>query len=285
MEKKHIIILSFLLLITIAVMSIAVVQFTEKTPELDFSKLELNQSDAYVSISSNDLTGYNRWLPFTFRLEQKGNTNNESIVALLNKNVKKATLYSETNENLFSTNELIWTALEMEDGSYNLALVIIPNLDELKLDKATNVRRITFDTIDGEKIEYTLPSYVVEARETIRENELYVATTTVEVGIQQDLSATVTYGFIGNIEMTDFALDYPKNFANISKHEIYEPIISEDEGISEYQVALYFSEPAEPNQKIVFRPFLQVYSENNSGWLIPPLPAYIYCNQERDWIF
>jgi hypothetical protein len=301
MEKKHIIILSFLLLITIAVASIAVVSISViSTPEkklvLDLSKLELNQDDAYVAISSNDSGGSNRWLPFYFTIESEKNTNFKSILAILNKaerenivrtmlheDITRVTLYSETNESLISTDKVIWTATEYNNGSsyeYQILLIIDLDLDELKLDKATNIQKMTFDMSNGEKIEHVLPNYIVEARETISEEELYVSMIPIYSSISEDATANTDYGFKGNWEITALELDYPENFANITKHEIGEPTTN-IEGDIDYPVVIYFSEFG-PTQRTVFRPFLRVHSENDSGWLIPGYPAYIWNPESVD---
>ena len=306
MEKKHIIILSFLLLITIAVASIAVVSIsvmssTETNPRLDLSRLELNQNDAYIAISSNDPSGSNRWLPFYFTIESEENANfkntlaglmeterekaeRESIVQdILYENITRVTLYSEANESLISTDKVIWTATEYRGNSYQLFLAIQLDLDELKLDKATNIQKITFDMSNGEKIEHIL-NYTVEARETISEKEIYVSSIPVYVPIREDVTARPDYGFMGNQKITDLELDYPANFANITKHEIGDPTINmkaDMEGQIDYPVIIYFSEFG-PDQRTVFRPFLRVYSENDSGWLIPGYPAYIWNPESVD---
>lgn len=235
-----------------------------------FYSLTLNQGEAYISISKNDIEGYNRWLPFYFSLSSKRNLTVEEVEKELSEEIDKAVLYT-TNGELYSTDQLIWSAYEVAEKTYNLTLVLVPELDSLNSNGAINVESIVLVSSDWEK-SYNLPEYIVDERNTISSDELYVSLSSMESDIIENGTAYVNYGiFKNNNEISEFFLEYSKSFSPVIDYSIVNENQGEDDSI-EYSVLVQLKENSE---KTVFRPFLKVnYRKQKCGFLVPSVPVY-----------
>lgn len=274
MKTKILITISILVLVIISVVVISPIIKPENTiPELqsNLAELQIDQGDTFIAISSNDTDGYNRWIPFYFHLQTESDDGIEAVEAFLNETFTEATLYSNSGDSLFTTEELIWSAFRLDTNSYNLTLVIVPDLQDFVIDELIQINKIAL-SFNNEAVEYMLPNYTIEARDTIKD-DLYVAVSTMETEFQDNLIARVNYGIMGNTTSVEsLELDYPTDFANIEKYEI-DKINESADGVKEYSMIIHFSAP---NNKIVFRPFIKIlYSDNNYEWVIPTVPAYI----------
>jgi len=241
----------------------------------EFAKLILDQNDTFIALSNNDASGYNRWVPFYFFLQTDLDYNVEEVEAYLKENIAELTLYDEKNVAILTTNELIWSPYKLEENKYNLTLVIQADLNITTFNETTKLNKVVLD-IKGEKVDYLLDNYLIEARETISEDSLYSSQSTIETSIlEEELSSSINYGIAGKeIEsIRSLELHYPNGFANISSYA-FETSEIDGTGNLVYHAKIYFSQPS---NKVVFRPFIQVNYSNGDlgGWLIPALPAYI----------
>ena len=237
---------------------------------LDFEHLTLDQEIAYISISKNDISGYNRWLPFYFTFSSEDDLTEKQVEKVLNDNIKKATLNAENGE-VYSTQQLIWSAYKLENNQYNLTLVLIPELNTLVSDEPINIKYINlYDSKDS--YTYSLASYLVESKETIAEDEMYVSLSSMESDILEDYSVNVNYGIIGNgNKVSDFSLEYSNDFTPVLSYVLANTNQTEDNE-TEYSVKIQLNGNY---KKSVFRPFLKVtYNDGKSGYLIPSLPVY-----------
>ena len=237
---------------------------------LDFEHLTLDQEIAYISISKNDIDGYNRWLPFYFTISSEDDLTEKQVEKVLNDNIKKATLNTENGE-VYSTQQLIWSAYKLENNQYNLTLVLIPELNTLVSDEPINIKYINlYDSKDS--YTYSLASYLVESKETIAEDEMYVSLSSMESDILEDYSVNVNYGIIGNgNKVSDFSLEYSNDFTPVLSYVLANTNQTEDNE-TEYSVKIQLNGNY---KKSVFRPFLKVtYNDGKSGYLIPSLPVY-----------
>ena len=237
---------------------------------LDFEHLTLDQEIAYISISKNDISGYNRWLPFYFTFSSEDDLTEKQVEKVLNDNIKKATLNTENGE-VYSTQQLIWSAYKLENNQYNLTLVLIPELNTLVSDEPINIKYINlYDSKDS--YTYSLASYLVESKETIAEDEMYVSLSSMESDILEDYSVNVNYGIIGNgNKVSDFSLEYSNDFTPVLSYVLANTNQTEDNE-TEYSVKIQLNGNY---KKSVFRPFLKVtYNDGKSGYLIPSLPVY-----------
>ncbi len=237
---------------------------------LDFEHLTLDQEIAYISISKNDISGYNRWLPFYFTFSSEDDLTEKQVEKVLNDNIKKATLNTENGE-VYSTQQLIWSAYKLENNQYNLTLVLIPELNTLVSDEPINIKYINlYDSKDS--YTYSLASYLVESKETIAEDEMYVSLSSMESDILEDYSVNVNYGIIGNgNKVSDFSLEYSNDFTPVLSYVLANTNQTEDNE-TEYSVKIQLNGNY---KKSVFRPFLKVtYNDGKSAYLIPSLPVY-----------
>ena len=67
--------------------------FVRLKPDIsELTNLKLDQGNAYISISSNDVSGYNRWLPFYFQVEGNNNLSERDVEAALKEKISRALL-------------------------------------------------------------------------------------------------------------------------------------------------------------------------------------------------
>lgn len=271
MKKK---ILFVILLCTIAVMAYLFYN-TDRSDiidakiNLDFSNLNLDQKEAFISLSKNDISGYNRWVPFYFNLTTKEDLSEEKVEALLNEKILKASL--STNDGVFyQTDQLIFSVGKSDENFYHLTLVVIPEVGELSFDGGETITQIELSSSDN-SYKYELPSYLIEERETLLEDELSVSISSMLSEIQENLSASIDYGIEKNgYEITNLNLDFPSDFSNIKDYQVVNSVQTED-GSVEYSIIAHLNDNSSGT---IFRPFLHVeYGEGKSGWLIPSVPV------------
>lgn len=266
-KKRYLILIpAFFILVIIIVISMNMKQ----VENFVFSKLKLDQGNAFISISKNNIDGYNRWIPFYFYLETDTDLEPEEAETLLNENIAQATLYSDKQNELFTTTQLIWSAYKLDAGSYNLTLVLIPELDQLDMEGVQQIDKIILRS-DKSNCEYDLSNYLIEARDTIPEDQLYVSLSSMESQVQDDLTAQVDYGFKKNgNDVNALDLDFPSEFTDIVNYKVNNATSTEEDTI-EYSVSVLLNSK---DSKTVFRPFLKVEYNNTIGWLIPSVPVY-----------
>jgi len=274
-KKSKLFIAFTITLVTVAIASTIIMKFRndEKDDTFVLGELQLIQIDSYIALSSNDRSAYNRGLPFYFNVQTKGDSNTEKVEQALIETFSSVMIYSNSSGVLFETEVLIWGVGKQEPGLYNLTLFIIPDFHELIIDNKTKIDKIVFIS-NNEEIEHDLVNYIIETKETILEDVLYVASSTILTDINEDLYAVVCYGIFEKEAIVEgIELYYPVNFADISKHELIDEY--KTEGDFEY-LAYYFNiHFLSKNEKIVFRPFIQVKYDGKSGWVVPTVPAYI----------
>ena len=149
--------------------------------------------------------------------------------------------------------------------------MLIPELNTLVSDEPINIKYINlYDSKDG--YTYSLASYLVESKETIAEDEMYVSLSSMESDILEDYSVNVNYGIIGNgNKVSDFSLEYSNDFTPVLSYVLANTNQTEDNE-TEYSVKIQLNGNY---KKSVFRPFLKVtYNNGKSGYLIPSLPVY-----------
>ncbi len=242
------------------------------TKAVNFTNLQLDQGEAFISISSNVIGGYNRWIPFYFSVQTESKYTNEEIVQSLEENIKTITLFSENNETLVTSSDLIWTSADIGDNKYNLVLVIIPELENTAFNNMTLVISLSLSN-DSESKEYTLPKCLIEAKETALEKDFFVSLSTFDTRYSEGDSCQINYGILdkNDNKINEFALVYPSSFG-VEKYEFIHQGI-EDKDYT-FKVNAHFSSRRE---KLMFRPFIKIkYSDaNQEAYLIPALPAYI----------
>jgi hypothetical protein len=237
---------------------------------MDLDSLRLDQGEAFIAISNNDMEGFNRWIPFFFSFQAKSDIETKYIEEFMYETINYATLYNGKNI-ICTTDELVWSVGSSSDNSYTITLIVLPDLDELEIDGIVEIDTLSFSTND-KIVEYILPSYKIEARDTVPESDLYVSLSAIDAELEDDLIARIGYGIMQrNGKVENFELDYPANFANIEKY-IITGIEEKEDGVVEYSVDLYF---ADLSTKVLYRPFIKVEYSGKTGWMIPTVPVYI----------
>lgn len=237
--------------------------------KFDISNIILDQGNAYISISKNDIEGYNRWVPFYFQLTTDKDFTIEEVESLLKEKIIQATL-SIGEEEFYETKQLIWSAYKIGENTYNLTLVLIPDIGEFPIKGVQTIDTITLSSKE-KKQEYSLPSYLIEERDTITEDELFVSLSSMESDVDEKLMAQVNYGITKNKnDIVKFELDFPKELNDIVDYNIINTNKKDDK--NEYSVSIQLKDK---DTKTVFRPFLKVsYDDGKSGWMIPSVPVY-----------
>lgn len=238
---------------------------------LDVSKLKIDQENAYISLSSNDMEGYNRWIPFYFTFKENFDVDASKIDDMLTKKITSASLYAD-GKNIYQTTALKWSAVKLNNRKYNLTLVLNPELSDFKFDGVKTITHIELSFDSGSSKKYELPTYLIEQRPTVPEKLLSVCLSSTETEIAEDLTANAVYGIEKNEnEINDFALDFPKSFSNIKSYKIVKTEQTDDNTM-EYSITYQLDKNC---PKTVFRPFLKVkYNNDESGWLVPSVPVY-----------
>ncbi len=238
--------------------------------DFDFTNLTLDQGNAYIAFSENDITGFNRWLPFYFKITTDKELTADSAEELLNNNINQAKLYLNTNLELYKTNQLIWSAYKVDDTTFNLTLVIIPEIDALNINGVTQIDRIVLSS-ESSYFEYDLGNYLIEQRETIPEDELWVSASPIEAIIEGDLTTDLYYSITQlKYNVDEFDIDFSEQYDEIKDYTVKDDIVIED-NIVEYTVEVSLKQ--QPNGT-VFRPFIQVKYNNQIGYMIPVVPVY-----------
>ena len=117
--------------------------FVRLKPDIsELTNLKLDQGNAYISISSNDVSGYNRWLPFYFRVEGNDNLSEREVEEILKEKTSSISLFSMKNEKLYETEKMIWSACQIDDNVYNLTLVIIPEIGGIDIGESVQINKI-----------------------------------------------------------------------------------------------------------------------------------------------
>lgn len=246
----------------------------KKAVIVDIDSLNIDQELTYISLSKNDSSGYNRWLPFYFVVQGNENCTERELEEELSQRIKKINLLSENNKIIFSTSELIWSAYKLPGGVFNLSLVLIPKCGELGNIGLINVNSLELVINDNRTLLYSLEKYEIEERETLYDDHAYISVSTIDTSYTENLTALVDYGiYVENgMKIESVEIDYPMNFSDIEKYEILE-VESAHEKEFILTVSYHFSSL---NPRTMFRPFLRVVYENGeSGWLVPPLPVFI----------
>lgn len=240
----------------------------EGTIELD--QINLDQKDAYVSMSKNDIEGYNRWIPFYFSLSGKMSMSESQVESILEKKINSAILYKD-NEVIYQTNHLVWSVYKVNDELYNLTLVLIPELSECLFDEIQPVTHIELNMISGDSQKYTLSNYLIEQKETLPENLFSISVSSMETEISDEFTARVNYGIETNgKEIKEFSLEYPPEFSDVKSYEILDTEVEDKNTV--YSVSLQLSKDS---RKSMFRPFLKIeYDDGKLGYLVPAVPVY-----------
>lgn len=247
------------------------IETEEASSAFRFDALTLDQGNAFIAISQNDGSGYNRWVPFYFHLSMDQAMSTEDVESYLKKYIQTASLDFGNTQGIFQSDELIWSAAEAGKGEYNLTLVLIPEVGELPLEGVGQIKTICLSGAAG-KHSYDLTNYVIEERPTVPESEMYVSLCGIVSFVEEDRTARINYGLeVNENQICAFGIDY--EFDDIVHYQIKK----ENTG-NTYAVTVMLKEGT---SKTVFRPFL--YVEDESGqkrWLIPSVPVYFEEMQE-----
>ena len=249
-------------------------EFNKEKSIIDLDSLTIDQDSTYISLSKNDVSGYNRWVPFYFVLQGNDSCSESAVEEELGEKIKSIILLSEDNKTIFSTSELIWSAFKLPGGTFNLSLVVVPECGNLGNAEIVTVNSLELLVEGNKTISYSLNSYVIEERDTLSDDYSYISMSTMDTTYTEDLTALVDYGFYmtNGEKIASIQIDYPQNFSDIREYEILE-IEKRSEKEHIFTIAYHFSNA---NPKTMFRPFIRVIYENGqTGWRVPPLPAFI----------
>ncbi|NMM92846.1 hypothetical protein [Bifidobacterium oedipodis] len=234
--------------------------------EFNSQTLELDQNDAYVSLSKNDDSGYNRWIPFYFKSHFSNQLSESDIENELKNNIKEAKLYSKADM-IYKTAELVWTVVKVAGEEQNLTLVLLPKVDECVFDNETRITRIEFICLDDKVLNYDFSQYILDQKETVDEKVLSITSTPMQSQVSDQGVASIDYEISGQTaEVSDVSYYYPNHFDQIDITD--KKIVKSEKGMQVQAKAKIRSE------KIVFRPFVVVKIDNQSVNLVPPVPTY-----------
>lgn len=130
--------------------------------------LAYDQELAYIALSKNDVSGYNRWIPFYFVVQVAEGCSVDEVEDALSRHVREIRLFAKGGELVFSTEELIWSAFQLPGGVSNLSLVVIPECGALKCDGTVTLERLAL-LIDEKTVEFPISDYIIEEKETSSE--------------------------------------------------------------------------------------------------------------------
>ncbi len=259
---------------------------------LDQIKL-LVDAEAFISLSSNDDSGYNRWLVFYFNLQTDEDYAAEDTLSYLEQEISNATLSTADDEKFFTTDKLIWTSTKSGEKNYNLVLTLIPDIGEFIADDCVNIESITLTT-NTDKMEYDLPGYYVQTKKTLNENICYVSNCPFDAQFSYDYESKLAYRLTAaeGYQITAAKLVYSPIFSitvetedvALTKESPYEDAdgegVVEENGYNDYyaQVSMSFSSLDRP---VLFRPFIWIaYTDAGGnaaeGYVVPSLPANIH---------
>lgn len=236
-------------------------------------KLRLDQKEAYISISATNEDGYDRWLSFYLSLPDDGESlSDKELEKKLRKEISTLSLYDKDGL-VYTTDELLWASVQTDRGTYNLTLTVIPKIEELSGTFRKNIERITFQS-ESESREFPLDAYIIDAQETLPEEEFYISGSPMVTYIEDDLTDTLNYSILASDdaeEIESVTLVYEDGFAGITDASITQTEKKGNEISYEAAVSFYQKETGS-----AFRPFLKIKTvSGKEGLLVPPIPAYI----------
>jgi len=243
-------------------------QANHPTPGLPLN-LQLDQAEAYVAISKNDDTGYNRAFPFYFYLEtQEDYTEELELRSILNFSFDEAQLISSDDEMFFSSDTMAWASIKIAPHKFNVTLMVFLKDENLFWDGVKEIKSLVLVN-KYEKKEFILPPYYVEARQTIPDDILYVSGSPMEAWFNDDLTVPVNWD-ISAKDISDFGIEWLDGFSALESYELKEfRVIDEEYETFGY---LYFQETRD---KVVFRPFIKVTYNDEQVYLVPTVPVFI----------
>lgn len=236
-------------------------------------RLRLDQKEAYISISVTNEEGYDRWLSFYLSLPNDSESlSDKEMAEKLREEIDSLSLYDKDGL-VYTADELIWAAVQTESGTYNLTLNVIPKIKELSGTFRKNIERITFQS-ESESREFPLDAYIIDAQETLPEEEFYISGSPMVTYIEDDLTDTLNYSILASDdaeEIESVSLVYEDGFAGITDASITQTAKNGNEVSYEATVSFHQKETG-----IAFRPFLKIKTvSGKEGLLVPPIPAYI----------
>lgn len=235
------------------------------------SRLALDQGNAYIAISANDDTGYNRWVPFYFVFSTEKSTSEEEVENLLSDSITAASFHTK-NEKIYNTDDLIWSSVKIDDTMHNLTLVITPSTRDFHPNTEINLHSIELTTKNGTSARYTLSQYIIEQHDTSSEDIASSSLSSIGTERSQNGIAAVSYGISSSNEVNNLELVFSRNFVGVDNYAITEANTDTDD-TAEYTASLSVA-AHEPN--IIFRPFLKItYDTDHIGWVVPSVPVYI----------
>lgn len=236
-------------------------------------RLRLDQKKAYISISATNEEGYDRWLSFYLSLPDDGESlSDKELEKKLREEISTLSLYDKEGL-VYTADELLWAAVQTDSGTYNLTLTVIPKIEELSGTFRKNIERITFQS-ESESREFPLDAYIIDAQETLPEEEFYISGSPMVTYIEDDLTDTLDYSILASDdaeEIESVTLVYEDGFAGITDASITQTAKNGNEISYEATVSFHQKETG-----IAFRPFLKIKTvSGKEGLLVPPIPAYI----------
>lgn len=236
-------------------------------------KLRLDQKEAYISISATNEDGYDRWLSFYLSLPDDGESlSDKELEKKLRKEISTLSLYDKDGL-VYTADELLRASVQTDRGTYNLTLTVIPKIEELSGTFRKNIERITFQS-ESESREFPLDAYIIDAQETLPEEEFYISGSPMVTYIEDDLTDTLNYSILASDdaeEIESVTLVYEDGFAGITDASITQTEKKGNEISYEAAVSFYQKETGS-----AFRPFLKIKTvSGKEGLLVPPIPAYI----------
>ena len=250
-----------------------------------FESLRLNQGETFMALSRNNNEAYDRWVVFYFAFETRTFTDDDTVVEFFTHHINRADLFDDKGDNLLSTDHLIWSAGKHEENLFHLTLILVPDFDELLINKQVQVKKLAL-SIHGTNLEFFPSNYIIEEQDTLDISMFYTARTPIIIEFPTNLKTELSYGIAAEDHSLVQALDliYPKGFANLEAHTYIGAFdeaettymkgddIDRLENVLEYVFDLSFSAH---NSKVIFRPFIEIRYNGGSGFIIPSVPVYI----------
>lgn len=233
------------------------------------SQLTLDQANAYIAISKNDDTGYNRWLPFYFKFDPGVDINDEDVERSLGRTFSSAAVYAG-GQVVYRTTNLVWSSALSGGTVHNLTLVLNPTLQELPFNGTLELESIELITKEDTK-RYEMQQYLVEQHDTIADDLISVSLSSIGSQLRDNHTATINYG-VSSHTVNSMSLQYAQQYIDIDSYSFSEPSQG-DNGDLVYTATIHLSARC---SRTIFRPFLHVtYDSGQTGWLVPNVPVYI----------
>ena len=148
-------------------------------------------------------------------------------------------------------------------------MTVIPKIKELSGTFRKNIERITFQS-ESESREFPLDAYIIDAQETLPEEEFYISGSPMVTYIEDDLTDTLNYSILASDdaeEIESVSIVYEDGFAGITDASITQTAKNGNEATVSFH---------QKETGIAFRPFLKIKTvSGKEGLLVPPIPAYI----------